>query len=244
MTERFLRRACLLAGTIVLIATIVVTRNNLVLCAVAAMIPWLAVALIGGPARTAALHGWPRLDTESFTYAILLPTLALGAAAMRVALLDPEKVLLPVLAVIGLLGLLAAGLKRLRSARRRFTWTLMALPFYSYACVVLTDSMFDASEVRSYQVRILERTRPFAGARGVTTLAPWHAGQQPRKIRAGLPTWLKAGDAACVDERAGALGIEWFEVRVCDVPATLRTQPPTATVWITLSFSNTTTKLG
>jgi hypothetical protein len=220
MSDLLLRRAFISAGTIVLIATLVVGRNHLVSCAVAALLPWLAVALNAGPERRTSLHGRPRLDTESFTYAILLPTLALGSAAMRVAVVYPEQVLIPVLVVIGLLCLLAASLKRLRSARRRFTWTLIALPFYSYACVVLTDSMFDASATRSYQVRILERNWPFTGWRsgGGTTLAPWHPGQEPRKIRAGLPTWLNAGNAACVDERSGALGIAWFEVRACDAP--------------------------
>jgi hypothetical protein len=221
MSDLMLRRAFISAGTIILIAIMVVSRNHFVSCGFAALLPWLAVAVIEEPARRTSLQGWPRLDTESFTYAMLLPILALTLAAMRISLVYPGEVLIPVMVVTGFLCLLAASLARLRAARRRFTWVLITLPFYSYACVVLADSMFDASATRSYQVRILERTWPFTGWRSgdQTTLAPWHPGQEPRKFRAGLPTWLNAGNVACIDERVGAFGIAWFEVRACDAPA-------------------------
>jgi hypothetical protein len=251
MTDRTLATLCLAAASLVLFATVVFLRNSPWLFIPAALLPLIFVVLIARRPVTG------RMDYR-FGMALAIAALVVGAMRTEIVDVDGNRMVAMIAALAALSFLCVLAVPTLRRRRRNlFVIGIMAV-VYSYGSLVYANSVFDRSEPRHHVVRILQIAERGRGLRrwALVSIEPWGPESAARGFRGpeGLVDDTKPGNSVCIVARDGALGVRWFRFESCGSPAfadpdrqgrrRAPDQPATTTVWMTLSFSNTTTKVG
>jgi hypothetical protein len=148
MTDRTLAALWLVAAWLVFIATFVFARNSPWLFIPAALLPPVLVVLI---ARRPVTGG---MDYR-FGMAVAIAALVVGAMRGEIVDVDGNRMvaMIAALAVLSFLAVLAVP--TLRRRRRNLLAMGVMAAAYGYGTVVCANSVFDRSEPRHHEVRIL-----------------------------------------------------------------------------------------
>ena len=185
-----------------------------------ALLPWLAIALA---AKSAGLY---RIDTRrndvrpSVAIAIYLPGIVLLTRALQdVGVLEWHSALLYAALTAALLCWAAVMSDAAVRSKPAIVILLLALGgAYGYGVVVLGNSQLDRAPGNHYEVNVLARR--IGGGRNRTyhlTLAPWGPRSEAREVTVprALYTNAQPGQAVCIHQGPGALGIPWYAVSSC-----------------------------
>jgi hypothetical protein len=213
MTDRTLAALWLVAAWLVFIATFVFARNSPWLFIPAALLPPVLVVLI---ARRPVTGG---MDYR-FGMAVAIAALVVGAMRGEIVDVDGNRMvaMIAALAVLSFLAVLAVP--TLRRRRRNLLAMGVMAAAYGYGTVVCANSVFDRSEPRHHEVRILGIAERGWGVRrwASVTIEPWGPEAAARTFRGpeGLAHDAKPGNSVCIVARDGALGVRWFRFESCE----------------------------
>lgn len=192
--------------------------------AAAALLPWLAVALLWLKPALFQLDGRPGDVKPSLAALELMPPLMLAIRALRdLTVLDLTPLFLwgAALAVPLYLALLFAPRSSSASARGRVALCLLMLPFigvYGVGLLALTDALWDHAPPQVVQTTITGKEMN----RGKSTtyyvdLAPWSKDIHQDRMAVSRDYYeaTQKGDPACIQLHPGKFSLRWIQIGRC-----------------------------
>jgi hypothetical protein len=222
LTTAKLAAKCVNGAAIASLAWLVIYPQPLALAFSAALIiPCVAVVLFVSGDRTFSL-GLRRGDIGgNLAMAFVLPPFALVIYAVKfVHLVDWPKAL-----VIAAVGGLALGLLILwfapASNRIRLSgiYAVLVMTSYVYGAAAIVDQHWDSGPATVSRVKVLG-AHVNRGSRSTNyrlLVSPWGRSSEPDEVNVERSFYeqVAVGDAVCIRQHGGALGIGWFEVAHC-----------------------------
>ncbi len=187
-----------------------------------AILPWLAVAIAAGSKGLYRLDGKRNDANPALTTVVLVPSIVLAARAfLDVKVLDWQQALL-LAAIGGAVAAIVIGVLLTEVREKPASLVLMGVFMicHVYGAAVLANSYFDDSPRQRHEVRVYDKRisngRNKAYYLRLEAWGPTSPGEVsvPRE----LYDRISRNDSICVYEWAGAIGIAWYSVELCDQP--------------------------